>query len=162
VHQRFDALYREQYDSVLGYFLGRTQNRQDAEDLASQVFENAWRGFRRYEDRGNKLTHWLARISRNVLIDHWRQRRPPCEDVDAVPLVDERLDVHGHVHLRLLRRHLARAFLRLTPLQRDVVVCRWLHELSINETAELMGITSLAVRAAQQRAFANLRRAVAV
>lgn len=159
MHGAFEALYREHYDAVHRYFLHKTDSREDAEDLTSHVFEKAWRSFAGFDERGKKA-HWLARISRNVLIDHWRRRRAPATPLDEVTLIDERADTHRHVHLRELRRHVLRAVHLLTPVQRDVLLYRWFHHFSIIETAEVMGMTSLAVRAAQQRAFANLRLAL--
>ena len=160
MHRAFEALYGEHHDAVLRYFLHKTNSREDAEDLTSHVFEKAWRGYGRFEDRG-KRAHWLARISRNVLIDHWRRERPSTALLDEITIVDEGVDLHRHAHLRELRRRVLRAVHRLTPVQRDVVIYRWIHELSIVETAEAMGMTSMAVRAAQQRAFANLRLSLA-
>ncbi len=162
MHQPFDALYREHHDAVLRYFLRTTKSLEDAEDLTSHVFEKAWRAYRGFEDRGNKGAHWLARISRNVLIDHWRRARPPRVALDEALLVDERADCERHLYRSDLRRRLLRALNALTPTQRDVVLYRWVHELSIIETGERLGMSSLAVRAAQQRAFSTLRLALAV
>jgi len=152
--QIFDQSYPRIYD----YCYLRTGDRAVAEDLASEVFLQALRSIGRYRYRGIPLVAWLYRIARNVTADHLHLRasRP------TVPLANESrhpsltspdgADAADNVH------DVRSAIRRLTDDQQQVIILRFFHDLSHEETAEALGKRPGAVRVLQSRALAALRR----
>jgi len=151
-------LWQEHARSVFGFLAARV-GRQRAEDLTSEVFVRAARALPRYEDRGVPIRAWLFRIARNLVAETARRQFPtpeglsvgearPAPGRDPGDEVSHREEVAKA--LRLLRA--------LTQSQHDVIDLRFLRELSVAETAEVLGITEEAVRALTYRALNALRR----
>src|SRR5271165_1059818 len=67
---------------VYNYLLRITGNREDALDLAQDVFLKAYQNLRKLDDPG-RFAPWLYRIAHNEAYSMFRKRRPEA-DVDAV------------------------------------------------------------------------------
>lgn len=122
------------------------------------VFAKAVRCADTYTDQG-KPAAWLFTIARTVLIDHLRVRRPRTVSLGAAPETAAPAPAEAH-HVEL-RMAIESALARLTPVQRDVIVWRFLEGASTRETAAQVGRTEEAVKKLQQRALTQLRRQLA-
>ncbi|GAB4248631.1 MAG: sigma-70 family RNA polymerase sigma factor [Thermoleophilia bacterium] len=159
--EAFTYLYRLYFSQVFTFINFRVSNREDAEDLANTVFEKALSAIDRYRPKPAQFSTWLYTIAKNCIIDHYRKRRLPMDDeaeAAGVPADDCHTDPEKSVLLEERKRTLREALTELTDEQREVVECRFFFELSILETAELMGKTEGAVKALQFRALDNLHR----
>jgi RNA polymerase sigma-70 factor (ECF subfamily) len=73
-HEAFAPLYEHYVDRVYMFCLRRSASPQEAEDLCSQVFVRALQGLETYQ--GGLVAAWLFRIARNVVANHYRDRKP--------------------------------------------------------------------------------------
>ncbi|MBG0823278.1 hypothetical protein HS048_21335 [Planomonospora sp. ID91781] len=87
---RFEKVYLDTYEQILGYAIRRCDCAQDAADVVAETFEIAWR---RIEDLpvGDEARLWLYGVARNVVANHRRGRlrqrnrhTPLDEDVVAL------------------------------------------------------------------------------
>ena len=149
------AWYDRYFPALYRYALARTANREEAEDIASQVFVRALESIDRYRYEGRPVLAWLYRICHNLVADRARRdkRRPyiPLESIDAKGTADEQL---------IARTELAEALNRLNREQREVVVLRYLVAMNTREIAAAMGKSEAAVYSLQVRAVSNLRKAL--
>jgi len=146
-------VFEREMPAIFSYAFSRTGKHGDAEDLAAQVFEQAWRAAPGLQDRGLPPRAWLFGIARNVVAEHRRGlfRRPPALELSAFdgdePGVDHSTD----------QLELARAIAALPRADAEVVTLRFLHGLSVQETAEAMHTSADGVKARQSRALKKLR-----
>lgn len=151
-------LFELHYRAIYGFVRYRLRGSDEAEDLASQVFEIAYSRADRFDYQGIPIQGWLLGIARNVLRDHLKKlaRRGPSDELDelAMPSVP---DESGSVDLH---HDLTRAMRSLTADQQEVIAMRFLNDRSVAETAVLMGRSEDAVKNLQRRALAALRRAL--
>ena len=151
-------LWRDHARVVFGYLAARV-GRQNAEDLTSEVFVRAGKALPNYEERGVPVRAWLLVIARNLVAESYRRRVPISEDV---AVAQERPAVGPDPGDEVGRREeLARAMSvlrRLPAAQQEVIDLRFLRELSVAETAQVLGSTEEAVRALTYRALKALRR----
>ena len=143
--------YRRLAPAVLGYL--RTQGAPDPEDLVGEVFLNVARDLSRFRGDDDALRRWVFTIAHNRLLDARRRaaRRPqmarvPLPEV-ASPPPPEPLDPE-----------LVAALDTLTAEQREVVVLRFVADLSLDDVARITRRKVGAVKALQHRALETLAR----
>lgn len=155
----FGELYERYAQVIFRYLFAHLDNRLDAEDLMEEVFLRVWCSLGNYREQGIPFLAFLFRIARNALIDHYRQsgrakRQVPIEDR---AIQDQRPDPGDVAIANLEHKEIRETLDQLRTDYRDVLILRFLSELSPEETAEVMGRTPGAVRVLQHRALASLR-----
>jgi RNA polymerase sigma factor (sigma-70 family) len=132
--------------------VGMLRSESDAEDAVQEAVLKAWRHFGRFR-RGSDLRPWLFTIVANECRDQRRSRwwsvirrsEAPDELVDATSSVDpETVD-------------LRRALYRLPHNQRYVLILRYYLDLSYEEVAQTLGISTKAAKSRTYRAVERLR-----
>ena len=109
-----------------------------------------------------RMEPWLERIYKNLLIDHWRRRRPQQLTVDVVEMNAIGASTPEDAALMAERRRLVRACLRCLPREmRRVLLSRYYGELDEPTTASRLGIAGTTVRTRVHRALARLRTRLA-
>ena len=148
---RFLEIYERYVDRVYAFVSRRTENRAAAEDITSQVFEQALGAVGRFEWRGVPVSAWLFRIASNALADHWRERsRTSDEPPPEVPNPHELEDIERRIALN-------QEVERLPDLQQQVIRMRFVDEKSIREVAAALNRSEGAVKQLQLRALEKLR-----
>ena len=92
----FEQLLLAHQKKVYNLCLRMAANPDDALDLSQEAFIKAWRGLAQYQF-GAEFSTWLYRLTRNVCIDHLRQRkrhRGPRQNEDDALLRRRRLGHH--------------------------------------------------------------------
>ena len=158
----FAALYDRYVDLIYRYVYYRVGTHPLAEDLTSETFLRALRRMSVFTWQGKDFGAWLVTIARNLILDHYKSSRYRLEICTADPADADRweegperavLDAFTH-------RALFSAVRDLGSEQRQCVVLRFLHGLSVAETATAMGKNSGAIKALQHRAVRSLARVV--
>ena len=157
----FGLLYDKHVDAVYRYVYYRVRDDAEAEDLTSDVFMKALRAIPKYEPRQAFLA-WLYRIARNAVIDHVRRggRQVAYEDAIAHPSVHEVIEPDTELLAMSDKATLREALAKLTPLQQEVIVLRFLEGLSTLEIAKLIGKREGTIRGIQFRAIGALRQLI--
>ena len=151
---RFLEVYERYVGRIYAFVSRRTGNRAAAEDITSQVFEQALRTIGRFEWRGVPVSAWLFRIAANALTDYWRER---ARGTDDAPVDMPQAGELEHIERRItLYQHVE----QLQELQRRVIQMRFIEEKSIREVAAALGRSEGAVKQLQLRALENLRRSM--
>ena len=139
--------------AIYRYAYGRLGDVGRAEDATADVFESAWRSAASFTDRGVPPRAWLFGIARHVVGTHWRRwfRQPPQISLGGFEVAASD-GVVDHDSLDL-----ARAIARLDPAHAEVITLRFLHGLSLEESAAALNVTIDAIKGRQARALVALR-----
>ena len=151
-------LYRLHVDVIYRYIWARVRDDSLTEDLTAQVFLKALEGLPTYKPTGKPFLAWLYRIAYARVVDHWRKQERRVE----VPLEDT-LPARGPRPGELLEAEAdwgtaIDLVAQLTDDQQDVVILRFIGEMSMAEVADTLGKTIGATKAIQYRALATLAR----
>jgi RNA polymerase sigma-70 factor, ECF subfamily len=154
----WSTLYSLHYDSVYRYLFGRIGSREEAEDIASQVFLEALRSIDSYSDMGKPFAAWLFGIARNLANNLFRNvsRRGELAGLIEEQEAEDGKATFGDLKAEML--DLIAGINQLTKDQRETVVLRFYVGLSAKEVAAVLGKTEPAIYALQVRAVSALRR----
>ncbi len=155
----FAALYDRHVDAVYRYAFYRVRSDAEAEDVTSEVFHRALVAMPRYQPRRPFLA-FLYTIARNVVADQLRRARPAASFEDAIAHPSDAAGPEEIVGRLDDARRLRRAIGRLTELQQEVIILRFLEDRSTKEVAALIGKPESTIRGIQMRALAALRALV--
>jgi len=156
--EAFGALYDRYVEAVYRYVYYRVRNEAEAEDVTSDVFFKALRAMPRYQPRQPFLA-WLYRIARNAIIDRVRRERPQVSFEDALrhPNVDQIVDPDAGLDRLSDSTALRAAISKLTPLQQEVIVLRYVEGLDTRSIGRIVGRRDGTVRGIEFRALGMLR-----
>ena len=156
--QAIGELYRVHVDVIYRYVWARVRDDSLAEDLTAQVFLKALEGLPSYEPSGKPFVAWLYRIAYARIVDHWRklERRVEVPLEETLPSGEPRpedllqFEADWVMAMELLSQ--------LTDDQQDVMILRFIGEMSLADVAQTVGKTVGATKALQYRALATLAR----
>jgi RNA polymerase sigma factor (sigma-70 family) len=154
----FARLYDEEVWHVYAFFGYRVATRAEAEDLTQLTFERALRASDRYDERRGSPRTWLMAIARNLLIDHYRQRR--SREVSLLDGEGLRREVEArqdHGRDLGLSADLADALATLTPREREILALRFGGDLNGPGIAKLTGLSLSNVQQILSRSLRRLR-----
>lgn len=159
----FHRLYEEYHHDVFKFLIYLTRSRDQAEDLVHEVYVRVLRAYAGFEGKSSEKT-WLFSIAKNVAIDHFRKqsvRRKHAFDKfdwetsqltstgslpDEIAVMNEKM------------QELLNALEECSGDQKMVIHMRFIHDLTIAESAEILGWTEGKVKTTQHRAIKSLRQ----
>lgn len=156
----FAPLYRRYRHRVYAYLYTRLPHAEDAADLTQQVFVQVLAALPRYRPDGPPFAGWLFRIARNAVVDHQRRQRRgavPLEQVpeELHPPADQ--DLESQVVQQEARAHLHATLGTLDPATRDLLLLRFMGQLTIGEIGAVIGTSPAAASKRLQRALQTLK-----
>lgn len=167
----FHSLIRPYERTVYVMALALLKNEADAEDVAQEAFLKAFRNLKSFRAE-SKFSTWLISITLNEARSRLRRK-----GTVAMESLDEPNEGEGHVSPALLRdwreipseslerlevRQILQEAVEEIPLiYRETFVLRDIEELSINETAEALGISVASVKVRLHRARMMLQKRLA-
>lgn len=161
--EAFGLLYDHYLELVYRYVYFRVGSHALAEDLTSETFLRALRGITDFTWQGRDFGAWLVTIARNLVTDHYKSGRNRLE-VTTAEILDTPLDgphiPENAVVTNMVNEHVMQAIKQLGAEQQECVVLRFLHGMSLAETAMIMGKKAGAIKALQFRAIRALARAL--
>jgi RNA polymerase sigma-70 factor (ECF subfamily) len=160
----FATIYERYFDRVYSYLRIALNDSHEAEDATQQVFISMMEALGRFELRTAPVRGWLFRIVRNHAISHARRSgriRPEAPDA-----VDSRRDTADEAASPEVLDWLSDTDVvvlveRLPLAQRQVLLLRYMLDLSFHEVAEILYRSPEAVRQLHQRALESLRSRLA-
>ena len=163
----WDEMVRMHTKRVYGLCYRFTNSTTEAQDLTQEVFLRIFKSVKSFRAEEGNFTTWLSRLTRNLLIDHYRRTRQD-RSTDSIegqlPVLEEKLTAtarpDGLVAGREAREQLQSALQRLSPELRETLILRDLEELEYREIADILKIPEGTVKSRLNRARAELARAL--
>jgi RNA polymerase sigma-70 factor (ECF subfamily) len=168
----FEELVERYQHRLVGVMHHLVGSAEEAEDLAQEVFLRVYRARKKYRPRA-KFSTWLFTIANHLALNSLRrrQRKPvvPLNVRDSGPLgprpaehlVQARTEQPAQsLQQQELAAVIRRALEGLNERQRMAVVLNKFEEMSYEEIAEVMNLTTKAVKSLLSRARSNLREAL--
>jgi RNA polymerase sigma-70 factor, ECF subfamily len=162
----WEELVRLHTRQVYGLCLRFTGSNPEAQDLTQEVFLRIFRTLGTFRAAEGSFGTWLARVTRNLLIDHYRRTRqdratdsieeqlPMLEEAGAAASARPDQALAGREATEILHATLQ----RLSPELREAVILRDLQEMEYREIAQVLEIPEGTVKSRINRGRAELGR----
>jgi RNA polymerase sigma-70 factor, ECF subfamily len=154
----FATLYRRYLDRVYGYAFYQLGDHHDAEDVTERTFMAALRALPDFHDQGSTFRAWLFRIAHNTIANahrsRARRRTEPLPD-DFQPAAPN-ADPAGQVALADELHEVRRVVAQMPDDRRQVILLRFVDDLSTAEIAEVLDRSPGAVRVLLHRSLRDL------
>jgi RNA polymerase sigma-70 factor (ECF subfamily) len=151
--------YESYNDAIFRYCLFETSNREVALDLTQDTFVKVWQ----YLQGGNTIENmraFLYRVAGNLVIDYRRKKK--ATSLDA--LLDDGYDIGHDEKSRTIDaidgRKVMEIMNEIPEKYRDVIIMRYVEDLSIKEIAEVTGETENNISVRIHRGLEKVRSAV--
>ena len=160
--QAFSDLYEQNVTRIYNYIYYRIGSEADAEDLTARVFHRAFGHIEKYQEKGVPFMAWLYRIAHNLTANWYRDTRRRKE----VSLEDHSdLPHHSELPEREMEKTqekelLMNAIRRLPPERQQLILLKFLEDMSNCEIAMIMGKTEGAIKSLFHRSLIALREQV--
>jgi RNA polymerase sigma-70 factor (ECF subfamily) len=162
----WEELVRVHTRQVYGLCFRFTNSGSEAQDLTQEVFLRVFRTIKSFRSTEGSFTTWLSRVTRNLLIDHYRRTRqervtdsieeqlPVLEQEGPSAAVRPDHQLAGREASEILQATLQ----KLSPDLREAVILRDLQELEYREIADVLAIPEGTVKSRINRGRAELAR----
>ena len=156
--ESFGLLYGHYLPQIYRFIFLKVSSQAEAEDLTHEVFLSAWQNLKNYKYKGFPFSSWLYQIARNETIDFYRtsKKNIPLENVaeDKIQLISKTPDqLNAELELEKIKKFLQ----SLKPDYQEVIIMRFIEELSHEEIAHTLNKSQGAIRLTQHRALKELR-----
>jgi RNA polymerase sigma-70 factor (ECF subfamily) len=155
-------LHTRRVYSICYRFTGKDS---ESQDLTQEVFLRVFRTVGSFRSGEGSFVVWLTRLTRNLLIDHYRrtrQDRATDSIEEQLPVLEERTAMSGRTDGMLAGREasevLQAALRKLSPELRETVILRDLEELEYREISEVLRVPEGTVKSRLNRGRAELAR----
>jgi len=160
--EAFSVLYERYIGRIYNYIYYRTGNQHEAEDLTARVFFRALGHIGTYRNIGVPFSAWLYRIAHNLVAnwyrDHNRRYEVPLEDYVGLP------QQVSHPEVELLSHQeeegLLKVIRKLPPDRQQLVILKFVDNMSNAEIALIMGRSEGAVKSLYHRTLLSMRNEI--
>lgn len=150
-------LYIEHNRTIYKYIFYLVQNEQLAEDFMQDTFLKAYKNRHAFRKDSSDLT-WLRKIARNIVYDYFRRKKL----FSFISFLQEHESSGPDTAMKYIlqseeRKELFDALSKLKMAHREVLILRKIEELSLEETATILGWNVDKVKNTQRAAIRNLK-----
>lgn len=158
----FCQIYQNYVEYVFKFIYGRTGNVQVTEDIVSETFLALVDVLKNFEGK-SKLQTFIIGIAFNKLRSHWnnikKENQTSLENFEEFimdEVKEEDTEVNDSEDENIIKE-VKDILEKLEGNYRQVLVCRFLENLSVKDTAKKLNLTEANVRVIQNRALEKLR-----
>jgi RNA polymerase sigma-70 factor, ECF subfamily len=151
-------------DDIYRFAFFRIGNMEEAKDLTSAVFLKVWNYVQSQGlDESKSLRAFIYKTARNLIIDHYRQLREIESRLDDSEnrlleiLEDEKQNLEKQTEILSDMELVKTGLKELKDEYREMILMRFIDELSFAEIAEVTGKTAGSVRVQSFRALQALK-----
>ena len=149
-----NRIYMEYQPKIEKYLLYKTNNRNLAEDLCSDVFLKLVNKADTFDETKASISTWVYTIARNTLYDYFRTRHVG-EELDET--ISDGSDIEADVCNNETLDELADALASLDERERDMIVLQYYGRHTLKDIAERMGISYSYAKILHKKALDHLK-----
>jgi len=158
--RKFGKLYDKHIDEIYRFVFLKVSTREVAQDITSETFRKGWEAYKQNPEMENPRAY-LYRIARNLVIDHYRTKKQHVSDQEIIDeLEDESKDLQERAAEHKDMAMVKKAMEKLKDDYQDIIIYKYLEEMTNSEIARITGKSEGAVRVTAHRAINALEKEI--
>lgn len=153
----FSELYDLYFEKVYRFVYYRVNHKQTAEDVVAETFMRVWNRLAEIKNV-NAFSGWLFQIARNLVIDHYRARKPNLDLNELENVLAYEENFLDKTNLALEHKIFLEVLEKLSGDQKLVIKFKFFDELENHEIAKILNKSEGAIRVIQHRAIEALKK----
>ncbi len=153
----FENIYSQYIEKIYRFVFLKVNSQEKAEDISSEVFLRFWK----YLNKDAKIDNtqaFLYKIANNLVIDHYREKgQAQFVSTQNYAIVDSETDLETQSLLTSDMNNVKNALGNIKKNYQNIIIWRYLDELTIPEIAKIMDKSEEAVRVMLHRAMKALK-----
>lgn len=156
--EAFAKVYDAYMEKIYRFIFFKISNKQEAEDMTSEVFLKAWEYILEGKDIIS-LRSFLYAVARNKVIDLYRKRGKNniINLVEIEQIKDNSADPNKLIDNEMNRKNIFAFLDKLKSEYKEVLLLRYVEDFSISEISEILGKNKGNIRVLVHRALEALR-----
>ena len=153
----FDPIYEREWRRLHWHacqFVGEDKAQEIVQEAFARLLSQYRGGRIRLGDEGK----WLNRIVRNLSIDVLRKEKKTEQIKEGFDTADTRLNPEELFFSKLTRKEILAGVAQLPAREQQIIILRNVEELSMQETAEALSLTTRQVERSMGKAYYHLRK----
>jgi len=160
--EAFGKLYDEYVEKIYRFIFFKVSNREEAEDLTSEVFLKTWNYLiKPSQNKVKSFSGLVYKVARNALIDYYRSKskQQECSLEDAPEMVDLN-NQYKEIENKEEVKYLLEIIKKMKEGYQEIVLLHYIEELSIAEIAKITEKSRTNVRVTLHRALKLLNKLI--
>jgi RNA polymerase sigma-70 factor (ECF subfamily) len=158
--EAFALLYDHFITPIYRYIFFKVK-KEDVEDLTETLFLKAWENIKKYRKKKNtNFKSWIFRIAHNMVVDHYRLTREHSSLDTRIKETRRESNPVERADLTLNNDNLKEAIGKLKKSYQQVVILKFINDLSNEEISKTLKKSEGSVRILQFRALKALKQAL--
>jgi RNA polymerase sigma-70 factor, ECF subfamily len=156
--QAFGQLYQRYVKEIYRFVFFKTGTEEIAEDITEDTFIRTWERLINSNPSERSINHlraWLYQTANNLVIDHYRKTKH-VEFIDNL-FRSKKASPEKIAEINDMSQLLMESIKALKPNFQQIIILRFINELSHEETAYIMNISVAYSRVLQFRALKKLK-----
>ncbi|MFH1012588.1 MAG: sigma-70 family RNA polymerase sigma factor [Candidatus Peregrinibacteria bacterium] len=154
--EAYGFIYDDLVKPVYRYIYYRVEP-EIAEDLTEETFLKAWENLKQYKKGKYPFPAWVFRIAHNLVCDYYRKHQPVGEAHENIEDPQENRHPAFEINVHFNQVKLRKAITQLPHDHQQVIILKYINELSNDQIAQTLGKPEGTVRTIQFRALKKLR-----
>ncbi len=171
IKKDFEKVYDSNIDDIFRFVYLKVSSKDDAEDITSRVFLKFWETINDNKKSNIKNQRaFLYKITRNLVIDYYRQNRDKQEESDSkkpkkqkvpiekVVIIDKEVRADEKAFIDSEMEEVRDALSKINEDYQNIIILYYINELTTAEIADLLDKPESSIRVLIHRALAALRK----
>ena len=158
--KEFEKIYNQCIKKIYRFIFLKVNSEEIAQDLSSETFLRGWESYKNNPNIENPSA-FLYQIARNLTIDYYREKgRIQFVSPEIAPIADPNPGIEEKAIFNSDLEEIKRGLVKIKDEYQDVIIYRYLDELSMPEIAKIMDKSEGTVRVLLHRALKSLRNEI--
>ena len=166
--EAFTEIVNRYLKVVYNFIYRLVGNEKTAEDITQEVFLKIWKNIQKF-DLEKSFKTWIFSIAKNTCVDYLRKRKDiPMsffDDLNGDNVVEDNLidsePKADQVSILIEnKKQVDMAISGLSMVQKEVIIMKYVNEMSLSEVAEIMDIPKDTVKSHYRRALIKMKKSL--